>query len=639
MSIESRNLSPVSAPQPEAPALDTMRHSCAHVMAAAITRLFPGAKFGVGPTTKDGFYYDVMVEPHLRTEDLERIEKEMRKIKAAKVPFTRQEVPIDQAFGTMEGKQQEFKVDLLKLLRDKGSTAISEDTGDDAAVGVAQGAGGVTQVSFYELGDFLDLCRGPHVAHSGEIGEFSLTHLAGAYWRGKSENPQLQRVYGLCYKTRDEIKHRKWQLEERRKRDHRRIGKDLKLFHFADSVGSGLPLWLPRGKVIRDELEALARKEERRDGYHPVSTPQITKAALYYQSRHLPYYAEDMYAPMDIDGELYYLRPMNCPHHHEVYRAEPKSYRELPYRLAEYGTVYRYEASGALSGLMRTRGFCQNDAHVYCRYDQAKDEFLRVMQLHARYYELFDIKNYYMRLALPDLDKLDKYIDQPERWEGALKILRQAMEESGLPYVEAKGEAAFYGPKVDFMIESAIGTEYAISTNQLDFLATETFDLKYIGEDGERHPVYVIHRAPLGSHERFVAFLIEHYGGAFPVWLSPVQARLIPITDGHNDYADEVARKLFDAEVPTGTGGLRVDVDKSSERMQKKIRAAQLEKVPYMLVVGDKERERGEVAVRLRNGKDLGAMSLDSFIARIRQDVVDRRDGEELGTKPAAAIA
>jgi threonyl-tRNA synthetase len=600
-----------------------MRHSCAHVMAAAVQKLFPGAHFGVGPAIKDGFFYDILTAPLMSSDDLKGIEAEMRRIKGANLPFERFELPIDEAFGLMEKQGQEFKIDLLRLLRDRGTTAVSEETGDDA-VGL-ESQGGVQTVSFYKLGDFIDLCRGPHVERSGQVGEFSLTHLAGAYWRGKSDNPQLQRVYGLCYRRREEVDHRKWQIEERRKRDHRRIGKDLKLFTFAEAIGPGLPLWLPRGRVLRDELERLAREEERRDGYQAVSTPELTKAALYYRSRHLPYYAEDMYAPMDIEGEQYYLRPMNCPHHHEVYLSEPKSYRELPYRVAEYGTVYRYEASGALSGLMRTRGFTQNDAHIYCRYDQAKDEFLRVMRLHERYYRQFEIDNFYMRLALPDLARLDKYIDQPEKWEAALKILRQAMDESGLPYVEAKGEAAFYGPKVDFMIESAVGTEFAISTNQLDFLATETFDLKYTGEDGALHPVYVIHRAPLGSHERFVAFLIEHYGGAFPVWLSPVQARVIPISDTTAEYGEEVARKVFAADVPTATGGLRVDVDRSADRMQKKIRNAQLEKIPYMLVVGEREKETGQVAVRLRSGKDLGPMQVENFLARIREDVVTRK--------------
>jgi threonyl-tRNA synthetase len=381
--------------------------------------------------------------------------------------------------------------------------------------------------------------------------------------------------------------------------------------------------------VIRQELEFLALQEERKEGYRRVASPHIAKEALYYRSRHLPYYNEGMYAPLDIDGENYYLRPMNCPHHHLIYGATRHSYRELPVRIAEYGQDYRYEASGGLSGLMRVRGFCMNDAHIYCRYDQAKDEFIRVLHLHARYYELMGIKEYYMRLSLPDMNKLDKYVDEPEKWVAALEIIKQAMDESGYKYIEGKGEAAFYGPKIDFMIRSAIGTEYTISTNQLDFLATQTFDLKYIGEDGAEHPVYVIHRAPLGTHERFTAFLIEHFAGAFPTWLAPIQVRIIPISDKANDYAEKVRKALFDTPVANGTAGLRVDIDQTSERMQKKIRDAQLQKIPYMLVVGEREAAEGKVAVRLRSGKDLGAMPLETFIKRIKDEAESRKDVAE----------
>jgi threonyl-tRNA synthetase len=415
-------------------------------------------------------------------------------------------------------------------------------------------------------------------------------------------------------------------LAEAERRDHRRIGKELELFTFSPDVGAGLPLWMPNGMVIRQELEFLALQEERRDGYRRVATPHIAKDALYLRSRHLPYYAEDMYQPLDIDGEKYYLRPMNCPHHHLIYGATRHSYRELPLRIAEYAQDYRYEASGGLSGLMRVRGFCQNDAHIYCRYDQAEEEFIRVMQLHARYYDLMDIKEYYMRLSLPDTANLEKYVNEPEKWLAAAEIIRAAMKKSGYPFVEAKGEAAFYGPKVDFMIKSVIGTEYAISTNQLDFLATETFGLNYIGEDGREHPLYVIHRAPLGSHERFTAFLIEHYAGAFPTWLAPIQARIIPITDRVADYALGVRDRLTALQVVNGTAGLRVDIDLSAERMQRKIREAQTWKIPYMLVIGDKEAQSDSVAVRLRSGKDLGPMPLETFMNRIRREAESRHD-------------
>jgi threonyl-tRNA synthetase len=624
--------SPQAPPPKPAPSLlsadelHRMRHSCSHLMAAAIRQLWPQAKFGVGPAIENGFYYDVDLPETLKLEDLDKIELAMRQLRNKKLPFERIEVPVDEAITLMKELHQDYKVELLQLLKEKGSTAVVKDTGDEDAVGVGEGAGGATTISVYKTGDFVDLCRGPHVKDSSAVGQFKLNRISGAYWRGNAKNPQLQRIYGICFPTKEEVEYELWRLEEMKKRDHRRIGQDMNLFAFSADVGAGLPLWLPNGMVLRQELEHLALQEERRDGYVRVATPQITKEALYYRSRHLPYYKDDMYPPIDIEGENYYLRPMNCPHHHQIYLAQKHSYRELPLRIAEYGQVYRYEPSGGLSGLMRVRGFCQNDAHIYCRTDQAKDEFLRVMRLHARYYDLMGITEYFMRLSLPDLNKLDKFVNEPAKWLAALEIIRAAMKESGYPFVEAEGDAAFYGPKVDFMIKSAIGTEYAISTNQLDFLATETFDLTYVGEDGQPHPVYVIHRAPLGSHERFVAFLIEHYAGAFPTWLAPVQARVVPITDRANDYALKVRETLFQVPVANGTGGLRVDVDLSNERMQKKIRNAQTEKVPYMLVVGDREAADGTVAVRLRSGKDLGAMSLDALIPRLKQEAESRKD-------------
>ena len=606
--------------------LHTMRHSAAHLMAAAIQRLWPAAKFGVGPPISNGFYYDVMFDEPIGDDDLIAITEKMKEIQKEALPYRRDELSVDDAIAEMNKLGQPFKVELLNLLKEKGSTAVSKETGDSEVVAPDADGKGVSTVSFYTVGEFVDLCRGPHVARTSDIGPYKLSHIAGAYWRGNERNPQLQRIYGLCFGTTEELEKEVWRIEQTRLRDHRKLGKELQLFTFSPEVGSGLPLWLPNGTVLRDELEFLAQKEERRDGYQRVVTPVITKEALYYRSGHLPYYKEDMYQPMDIDGEKFYLRPMNCPHHHQVYLAQPHSYRELPVRIAEYGNVYRYEPSGALSGLMRTRGFTQNDAHIYCRFDQAKDEFLRVMRLHARYYELIGITDYSMRLALPDLAKLDKYVNEPEKWLAALEVIRAAMKKSGYQYVEAEGEAAFYGPKVDFMIKSAIGTEYAISTNQLDFLATDRFDLNYVGEDGARHPVYVIHRAPLGSHERFVAFLIEHFAGAFPTWLAPVQIRIIPVADRHVDYARKTADFFQNASVQTGTGGLRVDVDDSSERMQKKIRQGQLEKIPYLLVVGDKEAAAGTAAVRLRSGKDLGPMPLERILERVRTEAEGRKD-------------
>jgi threonyl-tRNA synthetase len=587
-------------------ALELIRHDAAHVLAMAVQALYPGTQVTIGPAIEDGFYYDFARDTPFTPDDLAKIEAKMHELVSADLPTRREVWPRDAAVAHFEKLGEHYKAELIRAI----------PAGED--------------VSIYFHGDWHDLCRGPHFISTGKIGQaFKLTKIAGAYWRGDSNNPMLQRIYGTAWRDEKELAAYTTRLEEAEKRDHRKIGKEMELFTFSPDVGAGLPLWMPNGMVIRQELEFLALQEERRDGYRRVATPHIAKEALYRRSRHIPYYMEDMYSPLDIEGENYFLRPMNCPHHHLIYGATRHSYREMPLRIAEYAQDYRYEASGGLSGLMRVRGFCQNDAHIYCRYDQAKEEFIRVMHLHARYYDLMGIKEYYMRLSLPDPGNLAKYINEPEKWLAAADIIRAAMKESGYRYVEAKGEAAFYGPKVDFMIKSVIGTEYAISTNQLDFLATETFDLKYIGEDGKEHPVYVIHRAPLGSHERFTAFLIEHYAGAFPTWLAPIQARLIPISEKAGEYAEQVRAKLEAAQVVNGTAGLRVDIDTTNERMQKKIRDAQLQKIPYMLVVGEREAENGTVAVRLRSGKDLGAMPLDSFLARIKQEAESRRDVAE----------
>jgi len=588
----------------DAEALEMIRHDAAHMLAMAVQELFPGTKIAIGPPIEDGFYYDMDPPQPFTPEDLPRIEARMHELVAENLPVHREVWARDKATKHYEQRNEDYKVELIRDL----------PPGEDVTV-------------YYHGPKWLDLCRGPHFVSSAKIGNaFKLTKIAGAYWRGDSKRPMLQRIYGTAWRDEKELEAHLTRLEEAEKRDHRKIGKELELFTFSPDVGAGLPLWMPNGMVIRQELEFLAIQKERAEGYRRVATPHITKEALYLRSRHLPYYADTMYSPLDIDGENYYLRPMNCPHHHMIYLATRHSYRELPLRLAEYGQDYRYEASGGLSGLMRVRGFCMNDAHIYCRYDQAKDEFLRVMRLHAYYYDLMGIKDYHMRLSLPDLKKLDKYVDEPEKWLTALAIIREAMAESGYPYVDGEGEAAFYGPKVDFMIRSAIGTEYSISTNQLDFLATQTFGLSYTGEDGAEHPVYVIHRAPLGTHERFAAFLIEHYAGAFPTWLAPVQARVVPITDRVNEYAHKVKDRLFNEPVVNGTGGLRVDIDISNERMQRKIFEAQHRKIPYMLVVGDREAAEGKVAVRLRSGRDLGAMPLEQFIARIKREAESRQD-------------
>src|SRR5215472_4630457 len=519
-------------------ALQLIRHDAAHVLAMAVQELYPGTQVTIGPAIEDGFYYDFARDQPFTPEDLPRIESKMHEIVKADLPTRREVWARDDAIRHFESIGEHYKAEIIRDI------PPHED------------------VSVYFHGQWHDLCRGPHFVSTGKIGDaFKLTKIAGAYWRGDAKNAQLQRIYGTAWRDQKELQEYLERLAEAERRDHRRIGRELELFTFSPDVGAGLPLWMPNGMVIRQELEFLALQEERKDGYRRVATPHIAKDALYLRSRHLPYYAEDMYQPLDIDGEKYYLRPMNCPHHHLIYGATRHSYRELPIRIAEYAQDYRYEASGGLSGLMRVRGFCQNDAHIYCRYDQAKEEFIRVMQLHARYYDLMGIKEYYMRLSLPDTANLEKYVDNPGAWLDAAEIIRAAMKESGYPFIEAHGEAAFYGPKVDFMIKSVIGTEYAISTNQLDFMATANFNLTYIGEDGAEHPVYVIHRAPLGSHERFTAFLIEHYAGAFPTWLAPIQARVIPISEKATDYAHKVLDKLFQTPVVNGTTGLRVDID------------------------------------------------------------------------------
>lgn len=596
--------------------LDTLRHTlAAQVLALAVKELYPDAKLAIGPTIENGCYYDIEFAENISSEDLPKIEARMREIIFSGRGVVRELWDPAKLKAHFAATGDTYKGLLIDGAVEKGELI-------DGKVSAYRQVGSSMKGS-----EFVDLCRGPHAPSLDKITlAFSLSSLAGAYWKGDSQNQQLTRIYCLAFATQKELDAYLHMKVEAEKRDHRKLGKELDLFTFSDAVGVGLPLWLPAGTVLRQEIERLGVEEEDKEGYVRVHTPILAKDALYYQSGHLPYYAEDMYAPIIIDEETYYLRPMNCPHHHHIYLHKPKSYRELPYRVAEFGSVFRYEAHGALSGLMRARGFTQNDAHIYCREDQAKDEFLAVMRLHARYYDMLGLKDYYMRLSMPDLAKLDKYVDQPEDWLKALRIMEEAMKESGLPYTSAKGEAAFYGPKVDFQIKSVTGQEYTVSTNQMDFLATQRFNLRYQGEDGQEHPLYVIHRAPLGSHERFVAFLIEHFEGKFPTWLAPMQAVIIPITDDQEGYARQVERALRGSGIRTATGGVRVEVDASNDRMQKKILFAQQRKVPYMLVVGKKEAEDGTVAVRLRDGTDLGAKPLDWLIVRLRGEIEGRKD-------------
>jgi threonyl-tRNA synthetase len=533
-----------------------------------------------------------------QSEDLERIEGRMREIIKSGQKFRRRVFPsLDAARAELAGEP--YKLELVGL---KGEV----DPGEVMEVGGRE-------LTIYDNVDsrtgevrWSDLCRGPHLPSTRLIPAVKLTRNAAAYWRGNEKNPQLQRIYGTAWPTRDALRDYLRMLAEAAKRDHRRIGEDLDLFAFSKEVGRGLPLWLPNGTIVRDELEEWARQTERRLGYQRVATPHIAQQDLYYLSGHLPYYTDDLYSPIDIEGEKYYLRPMNCPHHHMVYKARPHSYRDLPYKLAEHGTVYRFERSGQLHGLMRTRGFTQNDAHIYCTYDQAKDQFLEVMRMHDDYYRALGIAGFYMVLALRDPANKDKYHDDAQMWETSERITREAMEESRIPYVEELGGAAHYGPKVDFVIRAVTGKEFAASTNQVDFYTPQRFGLTYHDSDGTEKPVAVIHRAPLGSHERFVAHLTEHYAGAFPVWLAPEQIRIIPVVDELLGYAEEVRAALVDA-------GLRADVDTSDGRLPGKVRSAVTRKIPLIAVVGKREAEQRSVTVRYRSGEEI-PMPLTEFV-------------------------
>ncbi len=595
---------PMSSPD----GVNVLRHSAAHVMAQAVQDLFPESKLGMGPPIENGFYYDFGVEIPFSTEDLPRIEDRMKEIIKRGQRFSRR-VYGSAAEALEELSNEPYKLDLIQ---DSGGIDGNE------LMEVGEGALTVYDNLDPKTGErcWSDLCRGPHLPSTRMIPAVKLLRTAAAYWRGSEKNPQLQRIYGTAWPTRDELKAHLARLEEAAKRDHRRIGEHLDLFAFSNEVGKGLPLWLPNGTIIRDELEVWARESERAYGYQRVVTPQLAKDDLYYLSGHLPYYAEDLYSPIDIEGETYYLRPMNCPHHHMVYQSRPKSYRELPYRIAEYGTVYRFERSGQLFGLMRTRGFTQNDAHIYCTFDQAREEFLTVMKMHEEYYTALGIEDFHMVLALRDPAKTDKYHDDEEMWRRAEEITRGAMDDSGIPYVEDIGGAAHYGPKVDFMIRTVGGKEYAASTNQVDLYTPSRYDLNYVASDGTKQPVVVIHRAPLGSHERFTSYLVEHFGGAFPVWLAPEQVVVIPVMPDLDDYAAEVNRVLLGE-------GFRSQADLSDGRLGAKVRTASKRWVPFIAVVGRREAEERSVTVRDRTGTET-PMSLDDFVA-LMHDRIDTK--------------
>jgi threonyl-tRNA synthetase len=587
-------------------ALYKVRHSLAHIMAQAVTELFPQAKPTIGPPVENGFYYDFYVPTPFTPQDLERIEARMREIVNKHVDFVRREVSEAEARELF--KDNPFKLELIAGL----VQGAADDMGEQAS-SATNGAAGILTV--YTQDTFTDLCRGPHVNNTREINPaaFKLFQSSGAYWRGDEKNPMLQRIYGLAFHTPEELQHYLDMQEEARKRDHRKLGAELEIFMFDDEIGPGLPLWLPNGGVLIEQLEALAKKMEEEAGYLRVRTPHVTKEALFVRSGHLPYYAESMFPPMTLeDGERYYIKPMNCPFHHKIYASKPRSYRDLPLRLAEYGTCYRFEQSGELFGLMRVRSMQMNDAHIYCTEEQFESEFLGVVNLYLRYFEIFGIEKYVMRLSLhADAGLGKKYVDNKALWLKTEEMVRRAMQQVNVPFYEAEDEAAFYGPKIDVQIYSAIGREFTLATNQVDFAVPPRFNLTYVDRDGQEKTPLCLHRAPLGTHERFIGFLIEHFAGALPLWLAPVQAVLIPIADRHVDYCQRIARQLR-AE------GMRVLVDDGPERMQNKIRKAQLAKIPYMLVVGNKEVQAEAVSVRLRSGEDLKTQPIGEFAARAR---------------------
>jgi threonyl-tRNA synthetase len=572
-----------------------LRHSCSHLMAAAILELWPNAKPTLGPAIENGFYYDFdFGDIKISEENFLQIEQKMHELAKSWKGFEKHEVTKEEAFDEFKGN--EYKIELINEIVKKGE-----------------------EITLYQSGNFSDLCRGGHVENpSEELKHFKLLSVAGAYWRGSEKNKMLTRIYGTIFPTQKELDDYLKNLELAKLHDHRKLGKELGLFAISDEVGQGLILWLPKGNIIKEEIEDWAKKTEKEWGYQRVTTPNITKSGLYFTSGHLPYYKDDMYPPMKLDdGQEYYLKPMNCPHHHMIYKSSPKSYKDLPLRLAEYGTCYRYEASGELFGLMRVRGFAQNDSHIYCTEEQAVDEFVSVMKLHEYYYKMLGIKDYYLELSLRDPKDKKKYHGNEEMWVKAEKLMRDAVKRVDIPMVEKVGNAAFYGPKIDFIIKTSIGREFAISTNQIDLFMGERFGLKYVDKDGTEKTPVIIHRAPLGSHERFIGFLIEHFGGNFPTWLTPVQVKVLPITEKHLEYARTVLTSLKDA-------GVRAELDDRNERLQAKIRDAQMEKVSYMLILGDKEVENKTVAERGRSGKDFGAQPLEEFIRNIRKEIDEK---------------
>jgi threonyl-tRNA synthetase len=573
----------------------TFWHSSAHLLAEAVESLYPGVKFWVGPPVENGFYYDMDLGGRQVTEeDLLKLEKKMTELARQNEVFARKEISKADALSYFEKKGDEYKLDLLQNLKDG-------------------------EISFYTQGGFTDLCRGPHIPNTGFIKAIKLTNIAGAYWKGDEKNKQLTRIYGVTFPAQKELDEYLLMLEEAKKRDHRKLGKELGIFTFDDEVGPGLPLWLPNGAIVIEELEKLAKQTEERAGYKRVVTPHIAKESLYLTSGHLPYYQESMFPPMELDGGKYYLKAMNCPHHHKIFAAEPKSYKDLPYRLAEYGTCYRYEQSGELFGLMRVRCLHMNDAHIYCTRDQFYEEFKAVNEMYQHYFRIFGVDKYIMRLSLHDPAKLGKkYVDEPALWKETEALVRDVLIRTDTPYVEVQDEAAFYGPKIDVQIWSTIGREFTLATNQVDFAQGRRFKLEFTNKDNQAETPLIIHRAPLGTHERFIGFLLEHYAGKFPLWLAPLQVKILPISDKFLDYAQTLLLSLKNADI-------RAEVDDRSEKIGKKIRDTELAKVPYMLVIGEKEMSDHKIAVRRQGKGDMGVKELSAFIEEIKEEIRDRK--------------
>jgi len=573
----------------------TFWHSSAHLLAEAVEASFPGVKFWVGPAVDRGFYYDMdLGDRSLSEEELISLEKKMGELSKKNSEFIRKEISKSDAIAYFTEKGDEYKLDLLQ--------------------GLTDGA-----ITFYTQGAFTDLCRGPHIPHTGLIKAIKLTSVAGAYWKGDEKNKQLTRIYGVSFPSQKELDEHLQMLEEAKKRDHRKLGKELGIFTFDDDVGPGLPLWMPNGTVIIEELEKLAKETELAAGYKRVVTPHIAKESMYLTSGHLPYYQDSMYPPMELEGVKYYLKAMNCPHHHKIFAAENRSYKELPLRLAEYGTCYRYEQSGELFGLMRVRCLHMNDAHIYCSKEDFANEFRAVNDMYIKYFNIFGIDKYVMRLSLHDPAKLgQKYINEPELWMETEEMVRQVLIESNIPFVEVPDEGAFYGPKIDVQIWSAIGREFTLATNQVDFAQGRRFNLSYTNRDNQAETPLIIHRAPLGTHERFIGFLLEHYAGKFPLWLAPVQVKLLPISDKFNDYARQVNQQLLSM-------GLRSEVDERGEKIGKKIRDTELMRVPYMLIIGEKEQNEGAVSVRRQGKGDMGQCSVSELLTNLTAEINQRQ--------------